>query len=78
MDDLQVVIFGGDGSRRIIKGSPGQVQAAIAYVAPAIPAPQAFTMQDTELATSASFDDPRTPVTATAYNNKYPERHYEL
>lgn len=77
-DELQVVIFGSDGSRKIIKGSPAQVAAAVSYVAPSVPAPQAFTMQDTELANSATFDDPRTPTTAAVYASRYPERTYEL
>lgn len=76
-DELQVIMYDGGAPVRIIRGTYDKVVAVVNPIIQSQPVVEAFVMQDTPLANSASLVDPRTPTTATSYKNTYPNREYD-
>lgn len=75
-DEAQVICYLPTGGTAIIRGTPGKVHAVMQQVLSEAPATQAFFMQDTPLASSASLVDNRTPSSPAAYQSAYPNREY--
>lgn len=75
-DELQVILFSTDGTKRIVRGTGVKVAAVVDAIIVAAPTIQAFEMQDTPLATSATFADPQTPTSAASFDTTYPNRRY--
>lgn len=75
-DELQVIVFEPSGTKIIVRGTGVKVAAVVDAIIVATPTVQAFEMQETPLATSASFADPMTPTTAASFNASYPNKQY--
>lgn len=70
---MQVVMYSDDGSIRIIHGTDAKVIPVVdAVIAQAPAAVEARILDNTDLNTSASLADPRTPTSKAEFITKYP------
>ena len=74
-DELQVILYMPDNSRRVVRGTESKVRPVVNAILNAAPAASAYRMEDTNLSNTATLVDPRTPPTPNDFIGTYGNNH---